>query len=220
MQRRTIIITLLLVLCKASSSQVPLSFSTDLDIQHNFKKQQRYWAIGTHTQFCFHLSPKNGIYAWFGFYSNGEFTNQQKAKAKSIITIPQEINYPDSSSMRFQHISIGWKKFIKGLPWSEKGWNLYSSAGFGLMLGKVSNYSNKRPDSLVYDLPVKGGEGNFKRLTLDLGLGVEFPVASDVFLYSEARLFIPTTDYPSKYIFINEKAPMVGSIGAGIRILF
>lgn len=218
--RRAAIITSLIVLCHATFSQVPLSFSTDMDLQRNFKKQQQYWAVGSHIQFCFHLTPKDGIYSWFGFYTNGNFSNRLTATAKLPTTVPQQINYRDSSQMRFRHFSIGWKKFIKGLPNAEKGWNLYSSAGFGLLLGKAFNYSSTRPDSALYDLPILPGEGNFRRLTLDLGLGVEFPLGADIYLYSEARTFIPTSDYPSKYIFINEKAPMVGSLGAGIRILF
>ena len=218
--RKSTITALLIFIFSAGSSQVPLSFSSDLNVLHNFKKQQRYWAIGAHLQFCFHVTPKDGIYSWFGFYTNGKFTNHLVATAKSTATIPQQVNYTDTTQMHFQHISFGWKKYLKGLPLAEKGWNLYSSAGFGLMLGKLNNYSNRRPDSLIYGLPIRGGEARFKRLTLDLALGVEFPFASDMYLYSDTRLFIPTTDYPSKYIFVNEKAPMVGSIGVGIRILF
>ena len=204
----------------AGSSQVPLSFSGDLNVQHNFKKQQQYWAIGSHLQFCFHITPRDGIYSWFGIYTNGKFTNRLTAVAKSPTTLPQQINYTDTTQMHFQHISFGLKKYLKGSALAEKGWNLYSSAGFGLMLGNVNNYSNRRPDSLIYELPIRGGEDDFKRLTLDLAIGVEFPLSADVNLYYDTRFFIPTTDYPSKYIFINEKAPLVGSFGAGIRILF
>ena len=176
--------------------------------------------MGMQLEFCFHVTPKNGIYSWIGFNTNGNFSNRLTASAKSTSTIPQQVNYLDSSQIHFVHISIGWRKYLKGSPTAAKGWNLYSRAGFGLMMGRVNNYSNQQPDTSIYVLPVKGGDGDFKRLTLDLGLGVEFPIAGDFYLYSEARLFIPTTDYPSKYILINEKAPLVGSIGAGVRILF
>ena len=221
MRKKVLILIAIIILnTTASSSQVPLSFSADLGIQHNFKKQQQYWAVGSHLQLCFHLTPRDGIYGWFGLHTNGKFANRLQATAKSTTTVPQVINYNDTSRMRFQHISIGWKKFIKGLPTNESGWNLYTSAGFGLMLGLVNNYSTARPDSLFYDLPISGGEGRFKRLTLDLGLGVDFPLAADVYAFGEGRVFIPTTDYPSKYIFINEKAPFIAWIGAGLRILF
>lgn len=220
MFRSWTIIAALLIFFTSTHSQVPLSFSADLNVQHNFKKQQEYWAIGSHLQICFHLTPKDGVYGWFGLYSNGKFVNHLRATAKSPLTIPQQVNYNDTSRMRFQHISIGWKKFLKGRPDAEKGWNLYTSAGFGLMLGVVVNSSTQRPDTALYEVPIHGGEASFKRLTLDLGLGVDVRLATDVYVYGEGRVFIPTTDYPSKYIFINEKAPFVASIGAGIRILF
>ena len=80
---------------------------------------------------------------------------------------------------------------------------------------------NRRQDfSVVYQVPVRIGKANFKRLTLDLGLGWETPLGADIFIYAEGRAWIPTTDYPSKYIFINDNAPLVGMINTGIRILF
>lgn len=220
MHKKCLILTTILLITITSSSQVPLSFSADLGVLHNFKKQQRYWAVGSHLQLCFHVTPRDGVYGRFGLYTNGRFVNRLQAIAKSPTTLPQQVNYNDTSGMRMQHISIGWKKFLKGLPTDEKGWNLYTSAGFGLMLGQVNNTSRARPDSLFYDLPIRGGEGSFKRLTLDLGLGVDFPLSGDVYAFGEGRLLIPTTDYPSKYIFINEKAPLISWLGAGIRILF
>jgi hypothetical protein len=31
---------------------------------------------------------------------------------------------------------------------------------------------------------------------------------------------IPTTDYPSQYLFVNENAPFTASLNLGIRLLF
>jgi hypothetical protein len=39
-------------------------------------------------------------------------------------------------------------------------------------------------------------------------------------LYASGKLWIPTSDYPSKYLFVNDDAPLVGMLGVGIRILF
>ena len=48
---------------------------------------------------------------------------------------------------------------------------------------------------------ISGGSGNFKRLTFDICTGWETPVGYEIFLYTEARLHIPTSDYPSHYLF-------------------
>jgi hypothetical protein len=72
----------------------------------------------------------------------------------------------------------------------------------------------------VYNVPVRIGKANFKRLTIDAGLGAEFPVGADIYFYSEGRVWIPTTDYPSKYIFVNKNAPMLGMFNIGLRVLF
>jgi hypothetical protein len=64
------------------------------------------------------------------------------------------------------------------------------------------------------------GSGDFKRLSLDLVGGVEFPVAFETFVYSEIRMHIPTTDYPNNYLLKNSNAPFVAGINLGIRVLF
>jgi len=64
------------------------------------------------------------------------------------------------------------------------------------------------------------GSGHFKRLTLDVGLGWEVPLSGDIFIYSQAKAWIPTTEYPSRYLFVNNNAPFAAMISAGLRILF
>jgi hypothetical protein len=122
--------------------------------------------------------------------------------------------------MRFKHFSIGWKKYLKGQFDVDEEWNIYAYGGFGLMLGRVSNIHVPSVDAATYDLPVKPGTANFKRLTLDLGVGWETPMGADIFFYTEGRIWIPTTDYPSTFIFVNNDAPFAGMINAGFRILF
>lgn len=122
--------------------------------------------------------------------------------------------------MRFKQISIGWKRYLKGTYDSEEGWNLYGIAGFGLLLGRIQNTQSVTTDTSLYNVPVTGGKDNFKRLTADLGLGWEVHLGGGIYFYTEGKVWIPTTDYPSNYIFINEKAPLVISLNAGIRILF
>jgi hypothetical protein len=122
--------------------------------------------------------------------------------------------------MLFRHLSIGWKHYLKGVYNSEDKWNLYGYAGFGLLIGRIENTHSVVIDSANYFIPVLAGKANFKRLTLDLGVGFEIPVGGDIFFYMEGRTLIPTTDYPSDHLFINKDAPLVGSVNIGLRILF
>lgn len=201
-------------------AQTQFSIATDLGLQRSFKKEQQYWAGGHTVHALFHFTPKDGAYAWISYYSVGKFRNHLTATAKSPSTSPQQINYDNDGEMRFKHISIGWKKYLKGNCAPEEGWNLYAYAGFGLLLGRISNIHSTVIDTNSYNVPVRVGKANFKRLTADLGLGWETPIGADIFFYTEGRVWIPTTDYPSKFIFINDNAPLVAMINAGIRILF
>jgi len=197
-----------------------VSIATDIGIQRNFKKEQLYWAFGHNTQAIFHLNPKDGIYVGFAYYSNGKFKNNLTAPAKSTFTIPRQVDYINSARMQLKQFSVGWRTYLKGTADAEKDWNLYGYAGFGLLLGKVGNTHSVTIDSALYTIPVLSGEASFKRLTLDLGVGVEIPLSGDFFFYTEGRVWVPTTDYPSSFIFINTNAPLVAVLGVGLRIIF
>ena len=201
-------------------SQPSFSLCNDLGLQRSFTKEQRFWAIGHTVQGNFHFDTKTTIYLWFSYYSNGKFNNAVTATAKSALTIPQQVNYLNSAKMRLKQFSTGWKKYLVGSFNSYKNWNLYGYAGFGLLLGRVTNTHSVAIDTSVYNVPVRSGKANFKRLTFDLGLGYEIPVAGDIYFYAEGRVWIPTSDYPSKYIFINNNAPFVGMLNVGLRVLF
>jgi len=201
------------------SQQTKFSIATDLDLQRSLKKEQQYWAVGQAVHVHFHFTPKDGAYTWVSYYSDGKFTNNITATAKQSTTIPQQINYVNSAEMRFKHISIGWKHYLKGTSDGE-GWSLYGYAGFGLLLGRVINNHSVAIDTTLYFVPVRSGKANFKRLTLDLGLGWEALLGGDLYFYTEGRLWVPTTDYPSKFIFINRNAPLVASLCFGLRIFF
>lgn len=122
--------------------------------------------------------------------------------------------------MHFKQFSLGWKKYLKGSFDATENWNLYGYGGFGLVFGWVNNNHDPGIDTSLYHVPVRAGKANFKRLTVDLGLGAEFPLGGDIYFYSEGRVWIPTTDYPSKYIFVNKDAPLIGMLNLGIRVLF
>lgn len=197
-----------------------MSFATDLGVQRSFKQEQRYLAIGQTINALVHFTPKEGLYVWFAYYTNGKFKNDLTATAKSALTFPQQINYTNNAKMRVKHFSIGYRKYFVGTCDAEVKWNLYGYAGLGVLMGRVENTHSVSIDTLDYNVPVRSGTANFKRLTLDLGIGWEIPVGGSFFLYAEGRTWVPTTDYPSKYIFINKNAPVVGMANVGLRILF
>ncbi len=219
--KKPITILILLLFSSAAFSQFPtVSISSDVGIQRSFKKEQQYWAFGHTTHVHFHLAPRDGVYVSFGYYSNGKFSNRITATAKSPLTIPQAISYTNNGSMRLKQFSVGWRKYLKGTFEEEQDWGLYGYAGFGLLLGRIINTHSTPVDTVDYEVPVLSGKANFKRLTLDLGLGAEVPLSGDLYFYMEARAWVPTTDYPSKYIFVNDNAPVTAMLIGGIRLLF
>ena len=217
--KRSVVIFLLACALNAEA-QFGFSIATDFGLQRSFKKEQRYWAVGHTVQTQFHVSPRDALYLWISYYTEGKFENHLTATAKSPLVTPSSIAYINRAAMRFKQFSVGWKKYLKGSYDAETDWNIYVYGGFGLMLGRVINNHDPVIDTFDYDVPVRQGKANFKRLTLDVGAGWERPIGADIFLYLEGRAWIPTTDYPSKHIFVNENAPLTGMLNAGIRILF
>jgi hypothetical protein len=205
---------------QAFSQRPQFSLATDVSILRSFKKEQKYWAIGQTVHLHFHFTPRDGGYGWISYYSNGKFSNALTANAKSPTTIPQQINYQNKVEMQFKHVSLGWKRYLKGKFDSETKWNLYGYAGFGLMMGSVLNTHSVDIDTTVYLVPVLSYKDNFKRLTFDLGTGMEIILGGGIYFYIEGRVLIPATDYPSRHLFVNNNAPFTGAANAGIRVLF
>ena len=219
--RRLLIIPLIcLHLVPFAQNAVPVSVNTALSLLRSFKKEQRFWAIGQSTQFQLHFSPKDAGSLGFSYYTNGKFSNALEATAKSGATTPQQIAYTNAASMRLKELSIGWKHYLKGTCEQEETFNLYGYAGFGLVLGRIDNTHDVIIDTANYLVPVSAGKANFKRLTVDLGLGAEVSLGAQIYFFTEGRAWIPTTDYPSSYLFVNDNAPVVGTIDFGIRVLF
>lgn len=212
--------TCLLFTASAQSQWPRFSIATDVNSQHSFTKNQQFWAVGHTIIANFHLTSKDGIYVWFGYNVGGKFSNQLTGVAKLPATNPQQIGYTNNARIAFRNLSAGWKRYLKGTPDAEKGWNLYGYAGFGLMMGKIKNKHSVQLDTAVYDLPVLNGDAGFKRLTIDAGLGGEIPLGGDFYFYSEIKTGIPASDYPSKYIFVNDRAPFVSALAIGLRLLF
>lgn len=203
-------------------AQVKFSLATDISLLHNFDEQQKFTVIGQTVLPQWHFDKKSTMYAWLTYHSNGKYKNSLTATAKSPATQPQTISFVNQSEMRLRQISIGYKRyFIGGFDNLEK-FNLYAAGGFGLIFGSVSNTFSPNIDTALYTIQnnIVSGTGDFKRLTFDITGGVEFPVSYELYIYSEIRMHIPMTDYPSNYLVKNSNAPFLGGINLGIRVLF
>src|SRR5215208_3128070 len=98
-------IILLLIICSLSQfsfSQLRVSSSTDISLQRNFKKQQRFWALGQNIVLDLHLTPVNGIYFTFCYYSPEKVKTPLLATAKATSTIPQQIAFVNRAKIRFK----------------------------------------------------------------------------------------------------------------------
>ncbi|HEY5771111.1 MAG TPA: hypothetical protein VIS75_00735 [Chitinophagaceae bacterium] len=203
-------------------AQVKFSAATDISILHNFDPQQKFTVVGQTLLPQWHFDKKNTVYASLSYHANGKYENTLIATAKSPATQPQTISFSNQSVMRLRQISFGFKRYIIGSFENLEKFNLYAAGGFGVMYGHASNTFDTYIDTALYTIQynVVHGAGDFKRLTFDITGGVEFPVAYELFIYSEIRMYFPTTDYPSKYLLNNSHAPLLGSINLGIRIIF
>lgn len=219
-KQKSILLIFLFIAGVAFSQKAQFSLATDVGILHSFKKDQRFWCPAQTFIGNFGFTPKDGLYIWLYYTISGKFTNELTANAKSVFTVPLQVSFTNEAIFRFTHISMGWKHYLKGGYNSEDTWNLYGYGGFGLMFGTVENRHSTHIDTVDYVVPVWQGKSHFKRLTFDLGLGYEIQVAPDIYFYTEARVLLPTTDYPSDYLFVDENAPLTGSLNAGVRLFF
>ncbi len=203
-------------------TQVAFSVATDASLLRNFSPQQKFWSFGQGVEGDFHFSKKNTAYAWINYHTKGSFHNNFMATAKSPSTSPTQTSYTMTGKWQFRQVSLGWKRYFRGAFDAEEGFNLYGAAGFGLLFSKIQNAIVSLPDTSLYELPPTPvtGSGEFKRLTLDLAAGVEFPVGPGIFLYSDIRTSVPTSDYPSPLFHNNEHIPLPVMLNLGMRILF
>jgi len=211
------------LLCNSSLfAQVKFSAATDVSVLHNFDPQQKFTVLGLTIMPQWHLDEKNTVYAWLNFHMKGKYENILIATAKSPTTQPQTISFSDQSEMKLKQISFGFKRYLIGSFNSLEKFNLYAAGGFGVMLGNASNTFSTNIDTALYTIQynVVPGAGDFKRLTFDVTGGVEFPFSYEIYIFSEIRMYIPTTDYPSKYLLNNSRAPFLCGINFGLRILF
>jgi len=183
-------------------------------------EDQEFTAIGQMVRGDLHLSPKASVYGSIAYFTGGKFKNTLTALAYYPATSPQQVDYTAESTLHYRNISLGVRHFFKGAYNSVDTWNLYGTAGFGLLLGAAENTHSPQVDTALYEKPPLSAEGtgDFRRLTLDLSVGAETQVGGGVFLYAEAKTWLRASTYPSPYLY-NQKAPNVAILGVGLRIL-
>lgn len=187
----------------------------------NFSPHQKFFAIGQTIKPTFHLAKKDGVYAWLNYYGEGRFDNNFTATARSSQTVPQAKAFKVTGRWLSNEVSVGWSHYFKGAYDNESSWNLYTMAGFGLMFAKVENIFRPAIDTATYFLasPLPG-VSTFRRLTVDLGLGLEYPASSNFFFYGDVRTWIASSSYPSPYLHSNKNVPLPITLSVGIRVLF
>lgn len=221
--KRIFLIGPLLLLAVFLQAQPTLSVTTDAGYLRSFKKGQRFGVMGHTVQLQLNADTINSLYVWVSYFTEGKFSNMITATGKTPAANPPQIIFENLAAIRLKQYSIGWKRWLVGASSGDDiNWSIYGLAGFGLMSGSVKNIYNANIDTALYNTPANpvNGEGKFKRLTFDIGAGWDKTLSHRIFFYAETRLLIPTTDYPSQYLFINSKAPLCATLNAGIRVLF
>jgi len=206
--------------CKALRAQTS-SIATDVSMLRSVTKGSKFWAFGQTVQAQYHFTPKTTAYAWLAYYTTGNFKNSLSATARDSVVAPQRLAYIARSTLRYRHVSVGIKQYLKGASNNEGDWNLYSITGFGLLLMKAANTYSQPVDTTLYAVPQKAiaGSKDLVRLTVDIGLGAELLLGSGIYLYGDVRTCIQASRFPSPYLY-NNAVPRVVVLSSGIRVLF
>ena len=220
--KKSLLISLSICLLQlTSAAQMRYSFATDFSVLRNFSRGEKFGAIGQTVQGQIHFTKQHSAYAWLVYYNNGKFSNSFIATAKQPATTPSLLPYYVNGGLRIREISFGWKRYIKGAYNDEEQWNVYGIAGLGLLFIKAENSYNPLPDTALYKMaatPMQG-TGNFNKLTLDLGLGVERPLGGQIFVYFDLRTALPLSHYPSPFLHTDAAFPKAFSLSVGVRLL-
>jgi hypothetical protein len=201
------------------NAQAAFSIATDLSVLHDFTKDQQFTSFGQTVQLNFHFTKKESLYTWISYYTNGKYQNDLTALPKFLSTTPPSVPYTSSSQIGYRQISVGWKHYFKESFDAETSHAIYGLAGFGVMFGRVGNTFNKTIDTAKYRVAQLPGNGKFRRLTFDVGLGVEAPIGTGFYFYGELRTWLSASDFPSPYLYNND-GPRVLLLNAGLRLLF
>jgi hypothetical protein len=217
--KKIIVFLILGFSCCQGIAQVAFSICTDLSLLRDFTKNQQFSAFGQTVQFNFHFTKKESLYTWIAYYTNGKYQNDLTALPRYLSTTPPSVPYTSFSKIGYRQVSLGWKHYFKKSFDAQATYGIYGLAGFGLLFGRAENTFNKAIDTAKYRVQQLPGNGKFRRLTFDVGLGVEAPIGTGFYFYGELRTWLPASDYPSPYLNNND-GPRVLLLNGGLRLLF
>ena len=218
MKRCILLVSLHLSLNLVLSAQVDFSIATGVSVLRNFSPQQDFWAFGQTILGVAHFSRKQSAYASLDYYTEGKYKNSFTASAKSPTTSPQELDYTATGRLTYQQVSLGWKHYFKGSYNELKDFNIYGNAGFGFLFAKARN--TVPVDTVLYNAAPAAGEGKVRKLTFDLGFGVEQSLGGNFFVFGDGRLWLPASSTTSPYLSNQKNVPLAGMFSAGLRVLF
>lgn len=200
-------------------AQRPTSIATDISLLRHFGKAYRFTTPGQSVRFTSHLTNRTGLYASFSYHSTGDFEERLQAQPRSF-PFPPTVTFSNRGELAYQQLSIGATRYLRNYAFTEEGWQLYGTAGFGLLFGRITNKFDGI-DTALYEYPTlpQSGRGRFRRLTLDLAIGAEAPIGGSVYLYGELRTWIQASNTPSPYLHNNE-VPRAALVNVGLRLLF
>jgi len=206
--------------CSLLSAQPKVSIVTGLSVLRNFSPQQKFWALGQTIRSDFHFSLREAAYASIDYYIEGRYKNKFTAVADSVNTTPQRLNYTATGGLTFRQISLGMKHYFIGGYTSEKKFNIYGVAGFGFLFAKVQNSFSIPVNDSLYKNEMKQGAGTIKKLTFDLGIGGEVPIAGSFFAFADARTWLPASSNTSPFLHNQRNVPLPVTASIGLRLLF
>ncbi|HVF96851.1 MAG TPA: hypothetical protein VM871_06010 [Flavisolibacter sp.] len=200
-------------------AQENISIATGASVLRNFSPQQSFWAAGHTVQAHVHFTAKQSAYAWLEYYTDGKFTNTFTATAKSALTTPQQLRFSANGRLTYRHFSIGWKHYFSGNYANTKSFSMYGLAGFGLLFAKVQNEVSTPVNLSLYDAPTIEGQGNVRKLTVDMGAGGELPLSASIFGFADVRTWLPSSSNESPYLHNQRNVPLPFMLSAGVRVL-
>ncbi len=212
--------TLCLFLLLSLFVSAQFSLGTDVSVLRNSSPQQQFWTVGQTIRSEWYTSNSDGPYLSIGYYVKSSFNNQFTARAKSGTTLPVQIRYTTNSSWQLRQAVLGWKHYFKGRFDSEKNAGFYGTVGTGLLFARIENRFSQSVDTSLYQTPGPTvAAGTFRRIILDLGLGGEWAIGADVYLFGELRALLQASETPSALVAGNHHIPLGTSVHAGLRVL-
>lgn len=196
------------------------SLTTDVSVLRNSSPRQQFWTAGQTIRAEWYPGDRGGPFVSISYFLTAEFTNSFTATAKSSTAGPATIPYTASSSWQFRQAALGWKHYFRGTFKEEKKQGWYGLIGTGLLFARIDNRLSQPIDTSQYfSAGPTQAKGTLRRITLDLGLGGEWPIGADIYAFGELRSLLQASETPSALVAGNSHIPLTTSVHAGLRVL-